>query len=308
MSPGTIVRPGDVLEYAIIVRNAGTVAVPSATFQDSIPAGTKYVANSTWLNTLPVADAGTVAAPIMPFVTARSIGSPEAGAGNGLLLVDATPGVTTDREAAIRFQVTVDTLPPIQVNNTDNVTYVGSGIGVTVSTNTVSTPIVVNPNITLLKLGRNIGSATSLTPNAAFADGTTVIGVKPGDTVEYCIVYRNAGGVATNFVLTDNVPVIMNALLGAYDTPAQTGIPAQTNRGVYWAPGSGLAVNATARPAGVPATILLTSASGDDQGTLTTTGGLGKGMMTLNLGTAGLLAGTHTIPTTGTVCFQAKVP
>lgn len=170
-----------------------------------------------------------------------------------------------------------------------------------------SCPFGPPPSITLLKLGRNIGPSPVLTTGqlpsanttAAFVDGSVVIGAKPGDRVEYCIVYTNTGGLAPNFVLTDNVPIIMDALLNAYG-PA--GEPVATQKGIYWADGKVLIASATAVPDGG---VNLTSVSDTDKGTLATTGGLGKGTMTLNLGPApaGLAAGGQ-----GTVCFQTKVP
>lgn len=180
-------------------------------------------------------------------------------------------------------------------------TAAGSTLVCTV-TNSTAPPVV-----TLLKLGRNIGPSPVLTTGqlppanttAAFVDGSVVIAAKPGDRVEYCIVYTNTGGLAPNFVLTDNVPIIMDALLNAYG-PA--GEPVATQKGIYWADGKVLIANATAVPDGG---VNLTSVSDTDKGTLATTGGLGKGTMTLNLGPApaGLAAGGQ-----GTVCFQTKVP
>ncbi|WP_139322804.1 beta strand repeat-containing protein [Deinococcus marmoris] len=140
------------------------------------------------------------------------------------------------------------------------------------------------PRITLLKLGRNS------TQNTAFVDQNGTVGAKPGETVEYCIAYSNAGSDALNFKLTDNVPVGMNALTDGY----------VVSKGVRWADGTVIAAGATATPTGSD----LTSTDTDsDKGSLTTTLGLGKGTMTLDLGPSGLAAGGK-----GTVCFQAKVP
>ncbi|TSA83746.1 DUF11 domain-containing protein [Deinococcus detaillensis] len=142
------------------------------------------------------------------------------------------------------------------------------------------------PVITLLKLGRNV----SASPSQPFIGSVGSIGAKPGDTVEYCVVYSNTGGAAPNFKLTDNVPAELNALVDGY----------ATGRGVRWADGTVIAVGATAAPTGSDLTSIDTDT---DKGSLTTTLGLGKGIMTLDLGTAGLAAGGK-----GTVCFQTKVP
>jgi uncharacterized repeat protein (TIGR01451 family) len=112
-SSGTIVRSGDTLEYNIVVRNTGTLATAGATFQDSIPAGTTYVAGSTFYNYNTSTKAATALADdaggVMPFVTERHIESP--GQGDGTLLVDKTTGSTTadrDKEVLITFRVTVN--------------------------------------------------------------------------------------------------------------------------------------------------------------------------------------------------------
>ena len=147
------------------------------------------------------------------------------------------------------------------------------------------------PVISLLKLGRNV------TKNTAFIAETGSVGVDPRDVVEYCLVYSNAGGAAPNFKVTDNVPAGVDAQLSAY----------AAGKGIRWANGVTIAAGAAAAPAGQD---LFSAANdplvpaNDDQGTLTTTGGAGaKGVMTLNLGAAGLA------PTgKGTVCFQTKVP
>lgn len=68
------------------------------------------------------------------------------------------------------------------------------------------------PTVSVLKLGRNV------TSNTKFTDSSNPVLVKPQDTVEYCIVYKNVGGLAPNFKLTDNVPAGMDVVLDAYST------------------------------------------------------------------------------------------
>lgn len=145
------------------------------------------------------------------------------------------------------------------------------------------------PSITLLKLGRNTSAGT-------FSDGSASIGVKPGEAVEYCIVYSNAGGAASNFVLRDYVPVGMVTVPDAY------------------APGKGLRLSNDVAAVGGPATPAgtnLTNASDTDQGVLDSApianpgdpAGSPRrpGLMTLTL--PGVAANSK-----GTVCFQARVP
>ena len=139
------------------------------------------------------------------------------------------------------------------------------------------------PVVTLLKLGRNV------TKNTAFTDGTGSVNASPKDVIEYCLVYGNTGGAAPNFKLIDNVPAGLDALPDAYTS----------GKGIR-SSGTVIAAGATATPTGTD----LTNAADTDAGTLTFTGGtFSKGVMTLDLGAAGLAAGGK-----GTACFQARVP
>ncbi len=155
--------------------------------------------------------------------------------------------------------------------------------------------VVVPPNITLTKLGRNI----STSPAGTFIGSTGSIGVKPGETVEYCIVYNNTGGQAANFVLKDYVPLGMIVVPNAYSA----------GKGVRHAIGTTVAVGGAGAPAGTD----LTNASDPDAGTLDSTPVTNPGdpagspqrpgLLTLNLGAAGVPANGK-----GTVCFQTRVP
>ncbi len=167
----------------------------------------------------------------------------------------------------------------------------GACTGTTVTANStsefsynVSVVLAQTPSVTLTKLGRNV------TKNTAFIAGSGSVGVLPGETIEYCIAYQNAGGVAPNFKITDNVPAGLVALPDAY----------AVGKGVRFAPSTTIAAGATAAPAGSD----LTNASDTDQGSLTLTGGgFGNGVMSLNLGAAGLSASGS-----GTVCFRTRLP
>jgi uncharacterized repeat protein (TIGR01451 family) len=55
MSPG-VVDPGDTLRYTITLYNNGAIPATHVVLADNVPANTTYVANSTTLNGLPVAD------------------------------------------------------------------------------------------------------------------------------------------------------------------------------------------------------------------------------------------------------------
>jgi uncharacterized repeat protein (TIGR01451 family) len=183
------------------------------------------------------------------------------------------------------------------VTNTVTVTPPGSTTDSNMANNSAGDTdmVVVPPNITLTKLGRNI----STTPAGTFIGSAGSIGVKPGETVEYCIVYNNTGGQAANFVLRDFVPVGMVMVPNAYSA----------GKGVRHAVGATVAVGDAGAPAGTD----LTNINDTDAGTLDSTPVTNPsdpsgspqrpGLLTLNLGVAGVPAGGK-----GTVCFQTKVP
>lgn len=155
------------------------------------------------------------------------------------------------------------------------------------SLTTLGTPasIVITaapPNVSLVKLGRNVSSSS------AFVDNNGSVYAQPKQTVEYCIVYKNTGGDAPDFQLTDNVPAGMSVVLDAY--AAGKGIRLST---------ASAAVGGTTTPAGTD----ITNVSDSDAGFLSATGGSNStGLLTYTLsGMPGLAAGGS-----GTVCFQAK--
>ncbi|MFB9990627.1 hypothetical protein ACFFLM_01310 [Deinococcus oregonensis] len=166
------------------------------------------------------------------------------------------------------------------------------------------------PVITLTKLGRIVKAGAVFT-DSSLIDNTPAhanITAAPQDTIEYCIVYRNAGGNAPNFVLQDYVPVGMQIVANAYST----------GKGVRWASGSTLVAGGAAAPIGLDLTnandLLIDPASLDsipvtnpaDPADANGVRPLHPGLLSFNLGIAGVPA-TGTAGNNGTVCFQAKV-
>lgn len=153
-SAGTDIRPGDTIEYRIVIRNVGTLPAADVRFQDSIPVGTTYVPNSTTYNytaatgrpQVVLADVGGV----MPFATARTIKSP--GQTAGVLLVDST-GLGTmalteaqrDREVVITFRVTVNA-DASSVSNQGVTTYIDDPGPPTIGTVITDDPNTPEPN------------------------------------------------------------------------------------------------------------------------------------------------------------------
>ena len=113
VDPQGTVANGSVLTYTVIVENTGATPSSNTTLQDTLAAGTTYVANSTRMNGVVVADASGGA---FPFATAQPIKSNGAGAGV------IAPGAS----ATIQFQATV-VAPSLLIINTANYDVDGAG-------------------------------------------------------------------------------------------------------------------------------------------------------------------------------------
>nr|WP_255675382.1 isopeptide-forming domain-containing fimbrial protein [Deinococcus sp. 12RED42] len=183
-SAGTLVRPGDTLEYRIVVRNSGSIAAGNTKFSDQIPAGTTYVPGSTLLNGILVSDA---AGGGMPYAPAPQLIS-SAGQPSGTLLVDVTPANDSDREAVIVFQVRVNTSPePTQVSNQGITTYRDNGSDLTVLTDDPATP--ASNDATVTRMAAPDVTVTKTGP--AFAQPADP--AKPDQSIIYTLVVSNVG-------------------------------------------------------------------------------------------------------------------
>jgi uncharacterized repeat protein (TIGR01451 family) len=135
--------PGDTLEYRVVVRNSGTIAAGNTTFQDSIPSGVTYVANSTTLNGSAVTDLAGTGNARFNYQTAKNINSP--GSGIGVLDVDSTPATLTDNEAIVIFRVTVNNPFNGTANPIPNIAQVNyAGASAVINSNTVNTNVVLS--------------------------------------------------------------------------------------------------------------------------------------------------------------------
>lgn len=89
--------PGATVEYVITVHNDG-LATTGATLTEIVPTNTTYVAGSTTLNGVAVADV----AGAMPYINPAAINSP--GQAAGIILGPTTPA----QRAVVRFRVTIN--------------------------------------------------------------------------------------------------------------------------------------------------------------------------------------------------------
>jgi uncharacterized repeat protein (TIGR01451 family) len=91
---GSTASQYDILEYTIVARNLSTSIITNARLYDNVPAGASYVAGSTTLNGVAVADAGSS----MPY----------AGAGGVIKSPSYAPGVLAfNAPATIKFRVRI---------------------------------------------------------------------------------------------------------------------------------------------------------------------------------------------------------
>lgn len=188
-----IVDPGDTLRYTITVGNFGAVAATNSGFTDAVPANTTYVANSTRLNGIAVADAGAGVSPLVGGIAISSsdLTPPLPAPGAGRL--------TAGQTATIVFDVTVNA---------------GTAAGTVISNQGTVNSTEQAPEPTDAD-GNNangnqptqvvVGSAQQL----SISKSVTVVGggaAVAGANLEYTVVVTNVGSLpATNVRITDNL-------------------------------------------------------------------------------------------------------
>jgi uncharacterized repeat protein (TIGR01451 family) len=179
VSPAGNINPGTTLTYTIEIENTGNAPAVALAFQDALPAGTTYVANSATLN-------GTnLSAATYPFSAATTINGRNASAG--------ALKVGNANRATITYQVTVDTTnPPTSVVNTGVATYLdGPGGGVSTTTTTSGVNALVS-GYKSVKLTTDTDSSGTITP---------------GDTLTWTLSYKNTTSTASsNFQINDPLP------------------------------------------------------------------------------------------------------
>jgi uncharacterized repeat protein (TIGR01451 family) len=189
---------GERLRYTITVKNTGNANATDALLRDAVPVNTTYVAGSTMLNGIAVADSGGVS----PLVNGMQINAPENTAA-GYLRADAS--ATTTNIATITFEVTVnpDVVDGTIIANQGFVRASSNGI-VDNPSDDPTTAVLNDPT-------RDIVGALPLIYAEKRATLQVDLGspgiVDPGDTVRYTITIYNNGVVpATGAMLRDQVP------------------------------------------------------------------------------------------------------
>ena len=190
-----VLLAGETLRYTITVQNTGTDHATNVDIVDLVPASTMYVAGSTTLNGVAVADGPNGS----PLVDGILINAPE----------DPTPGNlnagVADNMATIVFDVVVDPNAPdgTIISNQAFVSAPDQGIADQPSDDP-RTPAVDDPTQDV------VGNFPLIfAPKSAqlLVDGSTPGVIDPGDTLRYTItVYNNGTAAATAAELIDVVP------------------------------------------------------------------------------------------------------
>src|SRR5690606_20651568 len=191
-----VLLAGDTLRYTITVQNTGTDNATGVELVDALPALTAYVAGSTTLNGVAVADSASGG---LPLVDGIAINAPQ----------DTTPGVmnagVADNVATITFDVVVDPDVPdgTIISNQAMLSAVDFGIADQPSDDP-RTPVPNDPtrdivgNLPILFAPKSAALQVDL--------GSPGI-VDPGDVLRYTIAIYNNGTIpATAVRLVDLVP------------------------------------------------------------------------------------------------------
>ncbi|MGI9196122.1 MAG: hypothetical protein ACR2KE_01520 [Candidatus Nanopelagicales bacterium] len=184
---GDAVRPGDILEYTMSLKNDVTAlngdASSGTVITDTLPAGATYVPGSLVVDGAKVPDSGSVATVSGGVLTVR-VGTGATATGGGRLAIGASTVIT------YRMQVGADTPGNTVLANDFRVagTAATSGFAVTGISNEAKVTVVAN------------GADLSIVKTAATA-------LVAGQTARYSLAVSNAGpGSAESVVVKDAIP------------------------------------------------------------------------------------------------------
>ncbi len=197
-----ILLAGDTLRYTLTVKNIGQENAVSSLLADSIPANTTYIANSTRLNTVLVADP---VAGISPLNAGMLINAPE-NTTAGFLRADTN--LAANNVASITFDVMINlsTVNGTIISNQGFFSGSGAGSGVfpLQPSDDPATALVDDPTIDVVG---NVPVVDVIKIVAILIDVSGNAQLDPGDTLRYTIISNNIGALAaTDVVLTDAVP------------------------------------------------------------------------------------------------------
>jgi uncharacterized repeat protein (TIGR01451 family) len=193
-SPG-IVDPGDVLRYTITIYNNGNVPATAVELFDNVPADTTYIADTTTLNGLPVAqpDSGVFPLEARIAVNSADLTPPLPAVGEGTL----SPG----QSAVVKFDLQVNAGVPTGTLITNQATVYTNELPNLLTDGDGNPATGPEPTIVV------VGDAQQL----SILKEVSVVGGGPalaGSTLEYVVTVRNVATVpAYNVVIMDDLDV-----------------------------------------------------------------------------------------------------
>ena len=192
-TPG-IVDPGDTLRYTITVQNSGSVPSTGVVLTDGVPANTTYVADTTFLNGLPVGQPDGGVSPLASGIdiSSSNLTPPLPGAGAGTI----SPGAT----AVLRYDLLVNPGTPA------GTLIVNQAVVDSVELPNLLTDGDGNPSTgpepTVVVVGA--GQQLTISKQVSVVGGGAAL---PGATLEYIVNVLNIAAVpAFNVVITDALP------------------------------------------------------------------------------------------------------
>ena len=222
-----ILESGDTLRYTITVKNIGTEDSINSLIRDQLPANTTYVAGTTTLNGIVIAEPIPGTLPLQAGISINAVEDATAG----YMRADAT--TTLLNIATITFDVTIDVNV---VNGTiiSNQAYVSaegvaSGAMADTPSDDPGTPLI--PNDPTRDVVGNQPLLDALKTVSIIVDNGTVGILDPEDIIRYYITITNSGAAdATIVTFTDAVPVNTTYIA---DSVTLNGLPvAQPDMGV----------------------------------------------------------------------------
>jgi len=181
-TPALLAVAGNVVEYTITASNSGNLASDTTTMADGIPAGTAYVAGSTTLNGMAVADVGGKM-PFDPSSTAsREIHT--AGQAAGVIF----PGASNAAVVTFKVKANPAGLPPT-IDNQATVNYPKVAGSVTTFTDDKTNLVQVPTNKPPVITSDGGGATAAVSVPELQAAATTVAATDPdvGDVLAYSI-------------------------------------------------------------------------------------------------------------------------
>ncbi|WP_457095297.1 isopeptide-forming domain-containing fimbrial protein [Lysobacter sp. P5_B9] len=194
----SVLMAGDSLRYTITVRNTGTDHAHGVVLRDLVPANTTYVAGTTTLNGLTLADGPSGS----PLINGIGINSPVETT-VGVIRAD-NPANAADNVVTITFNVTVDANAVDGTIIANQAFATGTDVIGEVPSDDPRTPVINDPTRDV------VGNSPLMYAEKLVAlriDNGAPGVVEPLDTLRYTIrIYNNGKAPATQVMLRDNVP------------------------------------------------------------------------------------------------------